>query len=32
MLKKIDHIAIAVKNIDEVLKVWGDVFGVKSEH
>ena len=32
MLKKIDHIAIAVKNIDEVLKVWVDVFGVKSEH
>ena len=32
MLKKIDHIAIAVKNLDEVLKVYGDVFGMKAEH
>ena len=32
MLKKIDHIAIAVKSIDETLKVMGDVLGVKSDH
>jgi methylmalonyl-CoA/ethylmalonyl-CoA epimerase len=32
MLKKIDHIAIAVKSIDETMKVYGDVFGIKSEH
>ena len=32
MLKKIDHIAIAVKNADEALKVFGDVFGLKCDH
>ena len=32
MLKKIDHIAIAVKSIDETLKVFGDVFGMKCDH
>jgi methylmalonyl-CoA/ethylmalonyl-CoA epimerase len=32
MLKKIDHIAIAVKNVDETLKVFGDVFGLKCDH
>jgi methylmalonyl-CoA/ethylmalonyl-CoA epimerase len=32
MLTKIDHIAIAVKSIDETLKVLGDVLGVKSDH
>ena len=32
MLKKIDHIAIAVKSIDETLKVLSDVLGVKCEH
>jgi methylmalonyl-CoA epimerase len=32
MLKKIDHIAIAVSSIDDALKVFGDVFGLKAEH
>jgi len=32
MLTKIDHIAIAVKNADEALKVFGDVFGLKCDH
>jgi len=31
-LKKIDHIAIAVSSIDDALKVFGDVFGLKAEH
>jgi methylmalonyl-CoA epimerase len=32
MLKKIDHIAVAVSSIDDALKVFGDVFGLKAEH
>jgi lactoylglutathione lyase/methylmalonyl-CoA/ethylmalonyl-CoA epimerase len=32
MLKKIDHIAIAVSSIDDALKVFGEVFGLKAEH
>jgi len=29
MIKKIDHIAIAVKNLDEALQLYYDLFGVK---
>jgi methylmalonyl-CoA epimerase len=29
MIKKIDHIAIAVKNLDEALQLYSDLFGVK---
>ncbi|MCJ7514945.1 MAG: methylmalonyl-CoA epimerase [Dehalococcoidia bacterium] len=29
MIKKIDHIAIAVKNLDETLQLYNDLFGVK---
>jgi methylmalonyl-CoA epimerase len=29
MIKKIDHIAIAVKNLDEALQLYDDLFGVK---
>jgi methylmalonyl-CoA epimerase len=32
MLKKIDHIAIAVSSIDDALKVFGEVFGLKADH
>ncbi len=32
MLKKIDHIAIAVSSVDDALKVFGEVFGLKAEH
>jgi len=32
MLKKVDHIAIAVKNADEAVKVFEQVFGLKCEH
>ncbi|MEA1958372.1 MAG: methylmalonyl-CoA epimerase [Chloroflexota bacterium] len=32
MLKKIDHIAIAMKSVDEALKVFEDVFGLKCDH
>jgi methylmalonyl-CoA epimerase len=32
LLKKIDHIAIAVSSIDDALKVFGEVFGLKAEH
>jgi len=31
-LKKIDHIAIAVSSVDDALKVFGEVFGLKAEH
>ena len=31
-MKKIDHIAIAVSSIDDALKVFGEVFGLKAEH
>ena len=29
MIKKVDHIAIVVRNLDEALKLYEDVFGVK---
>src|SRR4030042_1279004 len=29
MIKKIDHIAIVVKNLDEALKLYDNLFGVK---
>jgi methylmalonyl-CoA/ethylmalonyl-CoA epimerase len=29
MIKKIDHIAIAVKNLDEALQLYSDLFGIK---
>lgn len=32
MLKKIDHIAVAVKNADEAIKVFEQVFGLQCEH
>ena len=32
MLKKIDHIAIAVSSVDDALKVFEQVFGLKCEH
>ena len=32
MLKKIDHIAIAVSNAEEALKVFEEVFGLKCDH
>lgn len=31
-MKKIDHIAIAVSSVDDALKVFGEVFGLKAEH
>ncbi len=32
MIKKVDHIAIAVKNLDEGLKAYEDLLGIKSSH
>lgn len=32
IIKKIDHIGIAVKSIDETLNKWGALFGVKAQH
>ena len=29
MIKKVDHIAIVVKNLDEALKLYDDLFGAK---
>ena len=29
MVKKIDHIAIAVKNIDQAIQLYTDLFGIK---
>lgn len=29
MIKKVDHVAIAVKNLDEALKLYEDLFGAK---
>jgi methylmalonyl-CoA epimerase len=29
MIKKVDHIAIAVKNLDEALQLYDNLFGVK---
>jgi methylmalonyl-CoA epimerase len=31
MIKKIDHIAIAVKNLDEALSAYEKIFGLKPE-
>jgi len=31
MIKKIDHIAIAVKNLDEALSTYEKIFGLKPE-
>ena len=31
MIKKVDHIAIAVKNLDEALSVYEKIFGLKPE-
>jgi methylmalonyl-CoA/ethylmalonyl-CoA epimerase len=30
MIKKVHHVAIAVKNIDEALKLYENLFGVKA--
>ena len=30
MIKKVHHVAIAVKNLDEALKVYENLFGVKA--
>jgi methylmalonyl-CoA epimerase len=32
MIRKIDHIGIAVGNLDEALKLYRDVLGLKVEH
>ena len=32
MIKKVDHISIAVKNLDEGLKTYEDLLGIKSSH
>ena len=32
MIKKVDHIAIAVKNLDEGLKAFENLLGVKASH
>ena len=29
MIKKVHHVAIAVKNLDEALQLYGDLFGAK---
>ena len=29
MIKRVDHVAIAVKNLDEALKLYEDLFGAK---
>ncbi len=29
MIKKVDHVAIAVKNLDEALQLYDNLFGVK---
>lgn len=31
MIKKVDHIAIAVKNLDEALSIYEKLFGLKAE-
>jgi len=31
MVKKIDHIGIAVKNLDEQIKFYSDILGIKCE-
>ncbi len=32
MIKGVDHIAIAVKSIDETLGIFDNVFGLKADH
>jgi methylmalonyl-CoA/ethylmalonyl-CoA epimerase len=32
VIKKLDHIGIAVKSIDETLNKWRALFGVKAQH
>ncbi len=32
MIKKVDHISIAVKNLDEGLKTFENLLGIKSSH
>ena len=32
MLKKVDHIAVAVSSADDALKVFDEVFGLKADH
>lgn len=32
MIKKVDHVAIVVKNLDEVLQLYNKVLGVKPSH
>jgi methylmalonyl-CoA/ethylmalonyl-CoA epimerase len=32
IIKKVDHIGIAVKSIDETLNKWKALFGVKAQH
>jgi len=32
MIKRIDHVALVVKDLDEALKVYEDVFGLKAAH
>jgi len=32
MLKKIDHIAVAVSSVEDALKVFDSVFGLKADH
>ena len=32
MIKKVDHIAIAVNNLNEVVELYGKIFGLKPEH
>jgi methylmalonyl-CoA/ethylmalonyl-CoA epimerase len=32
MIKRVDHISIAVKNLDEGLKTYEDLLGIKSSH
>lgn len=29
MIKKIDHVAVAVKNLDQALQIYSDLFGIK---
>ena len=32
MIKKVDHISIAVKSLDEGLKIYENLLGIKSSH
>jgi len=32
MIRKVDHVAIAVKNLDEGLKTFENVLGIKASH